>query len=99
MKVLRMTLIRKWFNQIATGDKTEEYREFKEYWFNRIVGRDYDVIQFRNGYSKNAPELTIEYKGIYLKTITWDSGVTEEVLAIKLGRILEIKNYKNVKEA
>jgi len=30
--VLRLTLHRKWFDMIATGEKTEEYREIKPYW-------------------------------------------------------------------
>jgi hypothetical protein len=94
MKILHMTIMRRWFDQIAAGTKKEEYREFKDYWFDRLVEREYDVIVFRNGYSANAPVMTIEYGGVELKTITWDSGVTEEVFAIKLGKILEVKNYK-----
>lgn len=88
-----MTLHRKWFDQIASGIKTEEYREFKEYWYNKLVDRNYDVIVFRNGYAKDSPVMQIDYNGVYLKTITWDSGITEEVFALKLGKIHWIKNY------
>ena len=95
---LHLTLHRKWFDQIANGTKKEEYREFKEYWFNRLAGRDYDVIVFKNGYNKNCPEMTIEFKGVELKTIVWDSGIIEEVFAIKLGKIIEIKNYQKSDE-
>lgn len=87
-----MTLKKKWFDQIAFGIKKEEYREFKEYWFTRIVNREYDIILFRNGYAKNAPEMRVKYLGYALKSITWDSGVIEEVFALQLGRILELKN-------
>lgn len=92
MKVLHLTLHRKWFEQILSRIKREEYRQFKQYWFDRLVDREYDVIVFRNGYSKDAPEMTVEFKGVELKTITWDSGVTEEVFAIQLGEILDTKN-------
>lgn len=88
-----MTLHRKWFDQIAAGTKKEEYREFKEYWYNRLVDKHYDRIIFRNGYSANAPIMEVEFKGVELKTITWDSGITDEVFALKLGKILKIKNY------
>lgn len=93
MAILHMTLHRKWFDQIATGMKTEEYRTNKPYWQRRLIGRKYDAIIFRNGYASDAPAMKIEYLGYELKTITWNSGVTEEVFALKLGKILELKNY------
>lgn len=91
MKTLHMTLIRKWFDQIANGTKTEEYREIKQYWIDRLVNKNYDVIVFRNGYASNAPTMTIEYKGLSEKMITWDSGKTEKVFAIQLGKVLNVK--------
>ena len=45
MKVLHLTLKKKWFDMILSGDKKEEYREIKPYWFRRLVycGKD-DLI-------------------------------------------------------
>lgn len=32
MKILHLTLKKKWFDMIASGEKKEEYREIKPYW-------------------------------------------------------------------
>lgn len=37
MKVLHLTLKKKWFDMIASGEKKEEYREVKPYWISRLV--------------------------------------------------------------
>jgi hypothetical protein len=37
MKTLHLTLKKKWFNMIASGEKTEEYREIKKYWAERLL--------------------------------------------------------------
>lgn len=37
MKTLHLTLRKKWFDLIASGEKTEEYREIKPYWVSRFV--------------------------------------------------------------
>lgn len=36
MKTLHLTLKKKWFDMIASGEKTEEYREIKKHWVQRI---------------------------------------------------------------
>jgi hypothetical protein len=36
MKILNLTLKKKWFDMILSGEKKEEYREFKEYWIKRF---------------------------------------------------------------
>jgi hypothetical protein len=38
MKILHLTLKKKWFDMIASGEKKEEYREIKSYWGKRLVG-------------------------------------------------------------
>ena len=37
-KTLKLTLKKKWFDMIASGEKKEEYREIKQYWLKRITG-------------------------------------------------------------
>lgn len=37
MKTLDLVLRRKWFDMIASGEKTEEYREIKPYWIKRLL--------------------------------------------------------------
>lgn len=36
-KILHLTLKKKWFDMIASGEKKEEYREVKKYWAIRFV--------------------------------------------------------------
>ena len=80
MKVLKMTLKKKWFDMILSGEKTEEYREIKQYWKTRLVERvctdeekgiyndmcreDFTHVEFKNGYQKDAPTMLMELVGI-----------------------------------
>ena len=82
-RILHLTLLRKWFDLIASGKKTKEYREIKPYWNKRLVGKEFDEIHFKNGYSKNAPFMRVEWKGLTKEN---------EEYAIILGNVLEIKN-------
>ena len=63
-RVLRMTLKRKWYDMISSGEKTEEYREIKPYWTKRfkdfLVKKPFDYIIFKNGYNSNSPEMKVE---------------------------------------
>lgn len=79
MKILHLTLKKKWFDMILSGYKREEYREIKPYWIKRLliapfgdghkfVFHDnevlYDAICFTNGYGKKARTVIVEYKGV-----------------------------------
>lgn len=129
--ILRLTVKKRWFDLIASGEKKEEYREVKPYWFERLVfehnkvfayctgytyksrlfrneGVDhicrnkqsmfgfkpFDFVEIKNGYSKNAPTVLVECKGIEIgKPI---SGLCEEgwldtdLYRIKLGNIITL---------
>ena len=37
MKILHLVLIGKWYDMIASGEKTEEYRALTPYWCNRLI--------------------------------------------------------------
>lgn len=100
---------------ILSGEKKEEYREIKPYWYQRLIRKDefrsfdsflelwdyvavfssvtekFDQITFKNGYSKNAPEITIEFKGIEIGNAKpeWSDNWQGEVFIIKLGNILK----------
>jgi len=83
-KILHLNLYRKWFDQILNGEKKEEYRDITPYWTKRLFDRDgnqrkYDFIIFRNGYSKNALEMKIEFLGVEKK---------DKKFVIKLGKIM-----------
>ena len=84
-KTLHLNLFRKYFDQIAEGNKTIEYRDKTEYWKKRLENREYDVIKFRNGYRKDAPTMLVEYNGY---------DITDRY-EIKLGKITEVNYGKN----
>lgn len=105
-RVLTLTLKKKWFDMIAKGIKKEEYREIKDYWINRLTedksicqmgnsgfvinDRKFDKVLFKNGYSKDAPTMIVECKGIETTTgkIEWGAEKGEHYFVIRLGKIL-----------
>lgn len=100
MKILYLTLKKQWFDMIASGEKPEEYREIKPYWQSRLEGKEYDAVQFRNGYQKNAPTIRVELKiiTIGLGNPSWGAPEAEKVYILKLGKILEVEEstHQNV---
>lgn len=89
MRVLHMTLKKKWFDMIASGEKKEEYREIKPYWASRIEGKEFDVVCFRNGYAKDAPTIVVDFLGLGygLGRPEWGAG-KDPVFILKLGDVL-----------
>jgi len=91
-KILHLNLYRKYFDAIADGTKTVEYRNRTDYWKRRIEGREYDTIKFRNGYAKDASTMLVEYKGYDIGF----NGVCEEQYVIKLGKVKEVNYGKRI---
>jgi len=89
MRILHLTLKKKWFDLILSGIKKEEYRAIKPYWDTRF-SKEYDLIRFKNGYSKNSPWFDIELKEI-IKGIGNPElgGNSDFVYILKLGNILK----------
>jgi hypothetical protein len=87
--VLHLTLHREYFDAIAEGRKKTEYRNSSAYWRSRLVGRKYAEIIFRNGYATRAPLIRVQCLGIR------KDG--PDHFAIRLGKILEVKNYGKAK--
>lgn len=90
--ILHLNLRKKFFSQIAARTKHIEYRDQKPYWKKRLENRKYDVIQFRNGYATNAPEMLVEFRGVR----RYSKG-RNAYYAIQLGKILKIKRWKGVR--
>lgn len=113
--VLHLTLNKRWFDMIKSGIKKEEYREIKEYWVKRLLVNyrelwvlqncplrtpfRYKSIVFKNGYSKNAPTITVEALSIRIgkPKSEWcgavidfdkDNGGFDDCFIIELGRVL-----------
>jgi len=108
MKTLKLTLKKKWFDMILSGEKKEEYREIKRYWIQRLCDefsfeifdpecfQHFDLIEFSNGYGSKVPRFTIECKGIEIAkgNTKWGAEPNVEYFVIKLGNIFETKNLK-----
>ncbi|MCP4988679.1 MAG: ASCH domain-containing protein [Colwellia sp.] len=90
MKILHLTLEIKWFDMIASGEKKEEYREIKPYWTTRLINKTFDVVLFRNGYSKNAPSILVEMNGCEVGRGNPKWGApNKNVYIIHLGKIIK----------
>lgn len=64
--------------------------EIKPYWIKRLQNKEYDVIRFQNGYSKDAPYFFIEYLGYQIESRKFEiTGENINVFAIKLGKICQ----------
>ena len=98
LNILHLTIIKKWFDLIASGEKKKEYREVKKYWVDRLFfylpesdsyeELPFDEVHFRNGYAKNAPFMRVEFKGLGM-TEVFDG---KECYVICLGDVIEVKN-------
>lgn len=67
-KVLKLTLKKKWFDLMKDGFKKIEFRDPSDWIFSRLLDengdkRKYDLIEFKNGYAKNAPSFYCEFLG------------------------------------
>lgn len=103
MRVLHLTLKKKWFDLIASGGKKCEYRELKHYWKVRLeetyyeidydcpvdVFKQFDIVRFRNGYGKNARTIDVEFKGISIGEgrNKWGAEIGRIYYCINLGEL------------
>ena len=86
---LVLNLHREFFDRILTGKKKIEYRDNTEYWRARLLGRTFREIHFRNGYATRAPFMRVEFKGLRQM-----GRGPKSYFAIRLGKVLEVKNHK-----
>lgn len=91
MKELVLHLKKRYWDQIATGDKTEEYRLETPYWKKRLENRSYDSVVLCCGYPSRddkSRRIVRPWHGVVRKTITHPHFSTEpvRVFAIRLTR-------------
>ena len=67
MKILHLTLKKKWFDMIASGEKKEEYREVKDYWMKRLAGIKGCGTSYNFALLNNNENKCIHYDAIYFK--------------------------------
>ena len=84
MSTLKIIIKGEYFDQIKAGTKKIEYRDITPFWTSRLYNngkkREYDNIEFINGYNKDARRMIVEYKGVSKKAGLYN---------IDLGEILE----------
>ncbi len=98
-KVLTLTINKQWFDMIAAGRKTEEYREIKPYWVRRIfdmprakVGADtislalqHDIIRDRKDIFKECAKKFIHV--LFINGYRKDSPrIEKEIESITIGK-------------
>lgn len=93
-KILFLTLKKEFYDQIKTGVKKSEFREYKPFYIKRLMNPDksfknYDQILFQNGYQTNAPQMLVEFKGIRIikEKVSW--FYSEKYFEIELGEIID----------
>lgn len=59
-----------------------------------IMAKDYDFIEFKNGYSKTARKMIVIWEGVTtgIPKPEWSDGDTKKRFKIKLGQILSTEN-------
>lgn len=87
--MLILHIHRAWFDAIAQGYKTVEYRSATPYWAKRLEGRDYDSVLLHNGYRPSDPQLVMDYSGC--EKIEADGA---EYYRLQLGKIRQVRNYQ-----
>ena len=90
---LTLRICNKWFKKILNWKLTYELKEIKSYWTSRLYDKswdlkDYKIISIKNWYSSTSPEVIVEFDGVE-KVIENE----QEYFKVKLGKILEVKNY------
>ena len=80
MQILHLTLKKHWFDLMLSGEKKQEFRKPSEWIRTRLVGKDYDLIKFVNGYGSDKPyfvceclgyELSVGYKKLLFSLRRW----------------------------
>lgn len=88
-KTLKLTVTKKWFDMIVSGEKKEEYREMKSHWISRISKGEEKItsVQFTNGYGKNSPTVIFFCKKITigLGKEEWGALRNQRYFIIHLG--------------
>lgn len=94
-KILHLTLYKKFFDQIYSGKKTEEYREDTPYWTAKLTKNgefvEFDEVHFKNGYGPDVPFMAVEHLGT-TKRVEEQDLVIKKLYVIKLGEILLTNN-------
>ncbi len=96
-KILHLSLLKKYFCQILTGQKRIERRPVNKYYKSRLLNKDgsfreYDEIRFINGYGNKRPWMRVEFQ------VAQYDGFFKREFRILLGEVIEAGNISLLKE-
>ena len=74
MKTLDLVLKKKWYDMIESGEKTEEYREIKQYWIQRLM-RQLSIYACNYEKVDKETELFYSEEPKLLKRAVWEGGM------------------------
>ncbi len=76
--ILFLTIKKKWFDKILSGEKTIEYRDVKKYYIDKFKEPlKYKKILLQAGYSKNSPRLIADIDKIQIENICIETNLFE----------------------
>lgn len=98
--MLILPIKKKWFDMIRSGEKKEEYREIKAYYFSRFKTLPlyefredkmiFEVV-FRNGYSKSSPALKCKCKiRIGQGKEEWGAEINKEYYILEILEVQDV---------
>lgn len=92
---LKLSINKQAFEVMVSGEKTEEFREQSKWIMSRLK-KNYEFVQFTNGYGNERPVFVAKYLGYEIggvcKTYSNGLSVQGEKVIIKLGAIIEKRN-------
>ena len=103
MATLKLTLSKKPFDVMVTGEKRAEYRRQSQWMKSRLFDKSgkprvYSFVEFMNGYGNERPRFTVEFKGVdVLERVqqTFSNGlkldILEPVYVIRLGSKIDFE--------
>lgn len=104
MKILDLPLKKKWYEMIESGEKREEYREYKDYWRKRLIDLDtlrlkpYTHVRFRYGYTKRTMLFKIDSITVDVGNPDWGAPFYP-VFIIKFHKQNYMKSYTDISQS
>lgn len=109
MKTLHLPLKKEWYDMIESGVKTEEYRELKPFWANRLLYsvplgvKEYweSVLQRAREFSEKHPFVTlhksliVDYGTRGYTHVKFSYGYTKRTMTFKINEITIGKGNKD----
>ena len=100
LPTLHLPMCAKYFDQVASGEKLDEYRLYTRYWMKRIEGREFEDIVLTRGYPKRDDKtrrMICEWRGYSIITICHEhfGDVDKLVFAIDVSEIIEPPEKSN----